>query len=278
MTDRREFIGLVTAATAAAAIPRRLMAWAPADHLDRIGVQLYTVRKALAQDFDGTLARLAQIGFSEVEFAGYHGKTPAQVRDALERNHLDAPASHVALEELETRWESAAAAAKEVGHQWLVVAWIDAARRKTLDDYKRVGEVFTRIGTQARAAGLRFAYHNHAFEFAPLEGRVPYDVLLESTDPSVVEFELDLYWITDGGGDPLAYFARWPGRFPLVHVKDKAVDGSMADVGAGRIDWKAILHRHKEAGIRHYFVEHDNPPDPFASVAASHAYLARLDF
>jgi sugar phosphate isomerase/epimerase len=253
------------------------MAWSP-DHLDRIGVQLYTVRRALAQDFEATLSRLAGIGFREVEFAGYHGRIPAQVRDALTRHHLDAPASHVALEELETGWDAAAAAATEVGHRWLVVAWIDAARRKTLDDYKRVGEVFTRIGTQARAAGLRFAYHNHAFEFAPLEGRVPYDILLESTDPSVVEFELDLYWITDGGRDPLAYFARWPGRFPLVHIKDKAADGRMVDVGAGRIDWKAILHRRKEAGIRHYFVEHDDPPDPFASVAASFDYLNRLDF
>lgn len=277
MADRRDFVGLIAAAAASAALPRRLMAWNAVDRLDRIGVQLYTVRKALVQDFDGTLARLAAIGFREVEFAGYHGKRPAEVRDALSRHHLDAPASHVALEELETGWDAAAAAATEVGHRWLVVAWIDAARRKTLDDYKRVGEVFTRIGTQARAAGLRFAYHNHAFEFAPLEGRVPYDVLLESTDPAVVEFELDLYWITDGGSDPLAYFARWPGRFPLVHVKDKAADGTMADVGAGRIDWKAILHQRKEAGIRHYFVEHDDPPDPFASVAASYAYLNCLD-
>jgi sugar phosphate isomerase/epimerase len=184
----------------------------------------------------------------------------------------------VSLEELEAGWDAAAAAAKEVGHRWLVVAWIDAARRKTLDDYKRVGEVFTRIGTQSRAAGLRFAYHNHAFEFAPLGGRVPYDVLLESTDPAVVEFELDLYWITDGGGDPLAYFRRWPGRFPLVHIKDKAADGKMVDVGAGGIDWKAILHRRKEAGIRHAFVEHDDPPDPLASVAASYAYLKQLKF
>ena len=158
------------------------------------------------------------------------------------------------------------------------MAWIDAARRKTLDDYKRVGEAFTRVGAQARAAGLRFAYHNHAFEFAPLEGRVPYDVLLESTDPAMVEFELDLYWITDGGGDPLAYFRRWPGRFPLVHIKDKAADGKMVDVGAGGIDWKAILHQRKEAGIRHAFVEHDDPPDPFASVGASYAYLKQLSF
>lgn len=277
MIDRREFVSLLTTA-AAAGMPRALNALGAMDHLDRIGVQLYTVRKALAQDFDGTLARLAQIGFREVEFAGYHGKPPAEVKAVLARHHLDAPASHVPLEELETGWGAASAAATEVGHRWLVVAWIDAARRKTLDDYKRVGESFTRIGTQARAAGLRFAYHNHAFEFAPLEGRVPYDVLLESTDPAVVEFELDLYWITDGGGDPLAYFRRWPGRFPLVHIKDKAADGKMVDVGAGRIDWKAILRQRKQAGIRHCFVEHDEPPDPFASVAASYTYLKHLKF
>jgi sugar phosphate isomerase/epimerase len=223
----------------------------------------------LAQD-QRNLPRLAAIGFREVEFAGCT-KRPPKCGCAL--RHHRAPASP--RRGLETGWD--AAAATEVGHRWLVVAWIDAARRKTLDDYKRVGEVFTRIGTQARAAGLRFAYHNHAFEFAPLEGRVPYDVLLESTDPAVVEFELDLYWITDGGSDPLAYFAQWPGRFPLVHVKDKAADGRMVDVGAGRVDWKTILHQRKEAGIRHYFVEHDDPPDPFASVAASYAYLNCLD-
>jgi len=108
---------------------------------------------------------------------------------------------------------------------------------------------------------------------------MPYDLLLERCDPRYVAFEMDLYWITKGGQDPLAYFARWPGRFPLVHVKDSsgAPDHRMVDVGAGSIPWKAILTRREQAGIRHYFVEHDAPGDPLASVRRSYEYLRALD-
>ena len=113
-----------------------------------------------------------------------------------------------------------------------------------------------------------------------MENRLPYDVLLEATDPAHVLFELDLYWITKGGQDPLAYFARWPGRFPLVHVKDSAgpPEHRMADVGSGTIEWARIFAHRKQAGIEHFFVERDDPPDPFASIAASHAYLSDLQF
>jgi sugar phosphate isomerase/epimerase len=137
-----------------------------------------------------------------------------------------------------------------------------------------------RAGEAASRGGIRFAYHNHDFEFAPMENRLPYDVLLESTDPRHVSFELDLYWITKGGQDPLAYFGRWPGRFRMVHVKDSAgpPEHRMADVGAGTIDWGRIFKHRKEAGTEHFFVERDDPPDPFASVAASYAYLRDLRF
>ena len=137
------------------------------------------------------------------------------------------------------------------------------------------------MGEQARAAGIRFAYHNHDFEFARLEGRwLPYDALLERCDPRHVAFEMDLYWITKGGQDPLAYFARWPGRFPMVHVKDSMgpPDNKMADVGAGKIDWKRIFSKEQQAGIKHFFVEHDQPADAFASIRASCEYLKRLEF
>jgi len=109
---------------------------------------------------------------------------------------------------------------------------------------------------------------------------LPYDVLLAETDPKLVQLEMDLYWMVKGGQDPLAYFARWPGRFPMVHVKDSAgpPDHKMTAVGAGKIDFKKIFAQSDHAGIRHYFVEHDNPDDPFASIRASYEYLQRLEF
>ena len=129
-------------------------------------------------------------------------------------------------------------------------------------------------------AGLQFAYHNHDFEFPKLDGQVPYDVLLQNTDPKLVQLEIDLYWITKAGQDPLTYFARWPGRVPLVHVKDSAgaPEHKMADVGQGKIDWKRIFAKRDQAGIKHFFVEHDQPPQPFEDIAASYKYLHELEF
>lgn len=277
MPTRREFVGTLGAAAALAARP----AWAASRaeaRLKTLGVQLYTVRDALKADFDGTLQRVAAIGYKEVEFAGYMEKTPAQVKASLQAAGLKAPATHLSLEELEQQWGPTVEAAHAIGIKYLVVPWIDAEQRKTLDDYRRVAATFNRLGKQARGEGLRFAYHNHAFEFAKLDGQVPYDMLVAETDPALVEFELDLYWTIEGGGNPLAYFAKYPGRFPLVHVKDRTAGGTMVDVGAGAINWGAIFAYRKEAGIRHYFVEHDEPKDPFASLAASYTYLHNLRF
>lgn len=273
-TGRRAF---VQAMGAAALLPtlRRLRT---ADRIKKIGVQLYTVRDALKADFEGTLQRVAAIGYKEVEFAGFMGRTPAQVKAALRQNGLKSPASHLSLEDLQQRWGTTVEAAHAIGIEYLVVPWIDADQRTSLDGYKRVAATFNQVGRQIRSAGLRFAYHNHAFEFERMDGQVPYDLLLQETDPDLVEFELDIYWTVTGGGDPLAYFARYPGRFPLVHVKDRTADGQMVDVGAGAIDWGAIFADRKEAGIKHYFVEHDEPKDPFASLAASYDYLHDLRF
>lgn len=277
MGSRRDAVRALSSAALAAAIP----AWTVpgrADRLKRIGVQLYTVRKALKADFDGTLRKVAAIGYKEVEFAGYMGRTPAQVKASLKEAGLSAPAEHVDLEVLEKDWGATVEAAHTVGHEYLVVAWIDAARRGSIEDYKRIADIFNGLGRQANAAGLRFGYHNHAYEMAALEGQVPYDVLLQHTDPDLVCFEMDLYWTTDGGKDPLAYFAKYPGRFPLVHVKDRTASGQMVDVGQGTIDWSAIFARRKQAGMKHEFVEHDEPGDPFASIAASYGYLKALRF
>lgn len=248
------------------------------DRLERIGVQLYTVRRAMAEDVEGTLARVGQVGYREVEFAGYFDRSPREVRAALEAAGLAAPAAHVLLPEASDAWERTLEAATAIGHQALIVPWIPEGRRRTLDDYRAVAESLNRAGDKARSAGFRFAYHNHDFEFASLEGRVPFDVLLEATDPELVAFELDLFWIIKGGYRPLEYFARYPGRFEFVHVKDMTADGTMVDVGRGTIDFAAIFAKGKEAGIRHYFVEHDEPSDPFESIGTSYQYLRGLEF
>jgi sugar phosphate isomerase/epimerase len=272
--SRREFLASLSGLGWLAGADR-LLALA-ATRLSHIGVQLYTVRNLLQANFEGTLAQLAAIGFREVEFVTYHGRSPQAVRRALQTAGLDASSAHVSGDR--GSWPRVLEAANVIGHRYLVVAWLPEKER-TLDGYRAAAGRFNHLGEQALAAGIRFAYHNHSFEFTRLEGQIPYDVLLERCDPRYVAFEMDLYWINAGGQDPLAYFARWPGRFPMVHVKDSAGPPAhrMMDVGAGTIPWRAILARREQAGIRHYFVEHDDPADPIASVRASYDYLRRLE-
>ncbi len=228
--------------------------------------------------FQAHLQRLAALGYKEVEFAWNRGTTPAQTRKVLDDAGLTAPAAHLTVEDFEGGWRTTVSAARTLGIEYLVLAWIDAEQRKTLDDFRRWAERFNEYGKAAREAGFKFAYHNHATELTPIDGQIPYDILLGETDPAVVGFEMDIYWVLEGDGNPLSYFATWPGRFSLLHLKGRSADGSMVDVGAGSVDWAAIFAHAKQAGVRHGFVEHDDATDPFASAAASYAYLRQLRF
>jgi sugar phosphate isomerase/epimerase len=239
-------------------------------------VQLYTVRAAMEESVEQTLARVAQIGYREVEFAGYFDRSPQQIRSMLDQNGLAAPAAHLSLNVLEDNWDTTVAAAATVGHRYLVLPAIPPESRTNLDTYRSLAERFNRFGESARAAGLTFGYHNHDFEFAPQGDRLPYDILVEETDPALVVFELDLFWITKAGRDPSAYLRTRPERFHLVHVKDMTADGTMADVGAGTIPFPSLFGL--GTGIRHFFVEHDNPTAPFDSIAASFRYLRNLEY
>jgi len=282
--DRRDFVIATTAAALAAQF--RIPHAALRNRISRIGLQLYTVRDLMQRDMAGTLAAIAKIGYQEVEFAGFFNKTPAEIRAMLESNGLLAPSGHVPFEAIATGWDQVLDAAHTLGHRYVCVAWIDEKFRKDIDGWKRVADTLNHAGEACGRSNLTLAYHNHSYEFVPLAGQVPYDVLLASTDPALVKLEMDLFWITYGGQDPLAYFAKYPGRVPLVHVKDMAAkprpdiapDSVMRDVGKGTIDWKRIFAQSQQAGIKHYFVEHDSPGDALASVAASHAYLRNLEF
>ncbi len=275
--DRREFLGATSAGALALALPGALRA-CTRDQLGDIGLQLYTVRSLLATNFDATLEQVAKIGYREVEFAGYYDRTPAALRRQLDALGLVAPSAHIGLEALGDDWQRTLDAAEALGHDYLVVAWLDEKDRATLPALRSTIAKFNRAGAEAKKRGIGFAYHNHDFEFGKIEGRMPYDVLLAECDPENVVFEMDLFWITKGGQDPVPYFEKYPGRFPLVHVKDMARGQTMVDVGQGQIDWARIFSKHEDAGIQHYFVEHDEPADPMASIARSYRYLRALRF
>ncbi len=244
--------------------------------LDRIGIQLYTVRKLMARDAAGTLEKLAGIGYEEVEFAGLFGKSAREMRVLIDRYGLTAPSSHIGTAEMRGDWERTLADAATLGQSYITCAWIDE-RERTLNGYREIAALFNRSGEAARKAGLQLCYHNHDFEFARLGDTVPYDLLLRECDPNLVKMEMDIYWLVKGGRDPLEYFQWYPGRFPLVHVKDMDASGRMADVGNGVIGFRGIFERAKQAGIEHYFVEHDEPKDPIASARASYEYLRTLE-
>lgn len=241
------------------------------------GLQLYSVRGEMQRDLEGTLRRLGTMGYREVEFAGYFGRTPAAIRGAVKAAGLTAPAAHVPLESLDgDALAPTADAALEAGHAGLIVAWLPVALRNSLDAWRAMADRFSEVGRRLGERSLHFAYHNHDFEFAPLDGRVPYEVLLERADPALVGLELDLYWATKAGHDPLGLVRDHPGRFPLVHVKDAspAPERRQVDVGAGTIDFGAIFAAGRD--IRHAFIEHDQPADPWAFAAASLAAYRKL--
>lgn len=243
----------------------------------RIGIQLYTLRGVAAANLPGTLARLAAIGYTEIEFAGYYNHPASEVRSLLDQYGLTAPSAHIDIGQIEGDAASATFRdAKTVGLEWITVPSLPRGRRDTVDDWKRVAQQFNTVAAETHAQGFRFAYHNHNTEFRKIGAVVPLEVLLAETDPGLVSFEMDIYWVVNGGGDPLDLLARYPGRFKMLHMKDSMgpPDHKMADVGAGTIDFKTILAQAK--GIEHYFVEHDQPTDPFASATASYAYLSKL--
>ncbi len=245
-----------------------------------IGLQLYTVREAMASDPVGTLARVAEIGYREVEFAGYHGLTPVGVRQALAAAGLRAPAAHVGLPESLDAWKGVLDSAAEAGHRTVVIPWLPRERRASPDAWRGTAAHLSHLAEAARGRGLGFAYHNQSYDFATLEGVVPFDLLLEATDPDLVKIELDLFWIVRGGGDPLRYLARPPGRVTMVHVKDMAAGAErrMVDPGQGVIDFGGLLSAGARAGVRHAFVEHDEPADPFGSARVGWAYLRGLGY
>jgi sugar phosphate isomerase/epimerase len=239
------------------------------------GIQLYTLRGSMAEDPLSTLTAVAAMGFGAVEFAGYHGRDPATLKSWLDELGLSAPAAHVNPHELRDDPQRLIDDAVVMGHRYLVVAWLDEKDRRTADQYRGWAEVLNRAGEMARDAGVRMAYHNHDFEFVPVDGEVPQRVLMAETDPALVDFELDFFWVRKAGLDIAEVLAWAPERFRLAHLKDIDEEGNMVDVGTGTIDFAGLLSSELGAAIDHPFVEHDNSPDPFRTAAIGRWNLSR---
>ena len=280
MTSRRSFLHAMGVGSAAMALPRELFAGARSAKLDAVGLQLFTTRALMAKDVEGTLATVAGIGYKEVEFAGYFNREPSALRATLDQLKLTSPSCHVGLDAVEGGFDATVAAAKTIGHKWVVVASVPGRFFQTADSLKELAQRFNAIGKRAKDAGLRYGYHNHNVEFKAVDGTIPLELLLNETDPALVDFEMDAYWVTQGGGDPLALINKFPGRFKLLHAKDASgpPDQKMRDVGSGVIDWKKIFASRKKAGVEHVFVERDDAPDPVASITASYNFLHNLSF
>ncbi len=284
---------------------------------ERIGVQLFSMPHILQKDFSGTMKMLAGIGFREIEFygpylfsakedsdrwkavtpslgfsgSGYFGLTVKQVKKILDDNGLTSPSMHTGLFTLKNRMGEMAEAAHVLGTTYVILP--SAETQTNLDGYKRQADQFNEIGASAKKHGLRFAYHNHGNGLKEMEGKIPMELILEQTDPDLVFMQMDIYWTTAAGIDPVTYLKKYPGRFRLMHIKDmmKRVqfsgDGGdpkqwielfpfMTDAGSGVMNLKSILLQAQKSGMEHFIVERDLAPDPELSLTNAHKYLTNL--
>ena len=272
--------------------------------LDHFGLQLSTVTPLMLADFEGTLAKVAEIGYRQVEFSamGFLGRSAAQVKQLLGHNDLYAPVGRItptlpgdfmslprdqarkiyaqrsSPQHLIENVKHSLDSALELEQKYLNLPAMMPDNFASLDQVKSNIELLNEVGALCASHGVLFGYHNHNWELTPLDGVIPYDLMLEQTQASTVAFQLDAYWIVKGGGDLSDYLRRFPGRFPSCHLKDIDDNGGFADVGAGQINFPKFVRQAKAAGTQHFFVERDNPPAPEQSIRNSFTYLQNMTF
>jgi sugar phosphate isomerase/epimerase len=249
--------------------------------LEKIGIQLWTVRDAYRADPVATLNMLAELGYSQIEYAHLepYPILLAELRKRAEDLGMTIPAAHFGTGLFIESPQKIIDLAGELGARLVVNPWTEEHKRSR-DDYYRHAEWFNRIGEQTKAAGIRYAYHNHQFEFDKKDGNLSgYDILVRNTDPALVQFELDMFWSVDAGQDNISIINAYPGRFVSCHIKDRAPAGTMTSVGDGIIPWAAIFPHIETAGLKLFFVENDNPSTPLrAELMRSANFLKQLRF
>lgn len=274
--DRRSFLAAGAAGVAALAARPSRAAGHEATPARVPGIQLYTVRDSMAEDPRATLEAIAAIGYREVEFAGYYDIPPAELKRLLASLGMTSPNSHVDWAMMRDDPRSVIEPAAELGNDYVTIAWLPEEERTPLDNWKSWADVLNRAGDIAKEFGMRAAYHNHEFEFEAQDGKLPHDVLLAETDPDLVAFELDFFWVRKAGKDIGGTLASAPQRFPMAHIKDMSESGEMVDVGAGEIDFAEILTSDAGSGLKHLFVEHDNPANSFRTAIIGHKALTSI--
>ena len=271
--------------------------------IDRAGVQLYTVNDLLSKDFEGTIDAVAKAGYKNVEFAGYHGRTPEQVRAILDKNGIASPSSHIGMGALRQDLEGQIRAATVIGHKYITAPSLGRmdGPGNSAETWKKIAAEFNTMGKTLKDRGLGLAFHNHSAEFVDVGGgKTGMDVFISETDPALVTFEMDLMWARVANQDPVAWFNKYPGRIKMWHVKDmkdlaaaqawQAASfrgerpgqrgGQISPVGAGDIDFKPIIAAWKQSGLEYYFVEHDQaqnwPGGSLVSIRESYEALKKL--
>ncbi|AMJ66142.1 sugar phosphate isomerase/epimerase family protein [Hymenobacter sp. PAMC 26628] len=287
MTQRRDFLKQAGILSALSLVNPGALLAAPSTL--KAGLQLYTLRDYIGKDAKGVLAKVGKAGYKEVETYGYSPEThywglaPKEFKAVLAANGLTTPSGHYDMgaylrDGNQEVFKAYMAAANACGQQYIVVPYLDAALRKTTDDFKMISEKLNKAGELCKAAGLRLGYHNHDFEFQPVNGVALYDVMLKETDARLVDFEMDIYWVVRAGRDPIKLIEANPKRFPMWHIKDmeKAQPEHNTEIGSGTIDFKKIIKYAKTAGLQHPFMEQEYfAMDAYQSITQSAAYMKK---
>lgn len=260
-----------------------------------LGLQLYTVRDEVDKDLVNTIKQVAAAGYTHVELYGYtardrkfFGRSVQEMASLLKENNLVTPSGHYGLADMlyqaDYNWDSwkyLLDDAHTLGHKFVVIPFIEQTNR-TLDDFKRITDRLNKGGELSKAAGLVTGYHNHDFEFKETAGIIPLDYMLKNTQPDLVKFEMDLYWVKYAAQDPASWFQKYPHRFCMWHIKDMEAKtegqakGQTCEVGNGIINWKEIFKQKKLAGLEYTFVEQEQYRKPvFECIRTSAAYMKR---
>ncbi|PYP47406.1 MAG: hypothetical protein DMD50_04120 [Gemmatimonadetes bacterium] len=277
---RRTFVHALGASLATGPWAPRVVR--PARRLNRIGLELYSVRDAMRRDPERTLAAVRAIGYTDVELLwslGNFGRTTEQVRGALDKEGLRAPSAHVSPAVLLVGWERSLAIAQRLGHEYLIVPSFTPDTARSLDDWREWADRFNAAGATARRAGIWLAFHNEAEHMTPIDGTVPYDLFLERTDPSVVRHQLDVGNMAIGGADPFAYLERYRDRYWSFHLKDVVKDRSRdTELGTGTLDFRRLLAGIPDIDHKPCYVEQEGIEHPLVSARQNYAFLKTLEF